>query len=106
MCRYEVTVKAFNALGDVVSEPVQVHVVDPINDLRIELITQDVVVNKPIEFLAHNYAGSDVKYYWSMGDGQLINTTVYKIKHTYNRYVHTDLSRLCRFYGANPPLLV
>ena len=82
--RFTARVTAFNYLGNVSSEPVEIHVVEPIDSVQI-VTDGEPVIGHLIKFHAYHFAGSDVTYEWEFGDGTSNVTKHDKISHTYDK---------------------
>lgn len=77
---------AFNYLGNATSQAVQVHVIQKLSNLTIN-IEGETVIGQTLKFEAYHFRGSDVMYYWDFGDGSFNATRHTIIQHTFDRYV-------------------
>ena len=82
--RFTTRVTAYNYLGSVVSDPVEVHVIEPLSAVLIT-VDGETVIGQQIKFEAYHFRGSDVMYKWEVGDGVVNVTTHAVIRHTYHR---------------------
>ena len=75
---------ALNAVSQNQSDPVEVHVVEPLADVTITVSPDDHLVGAPLRFEARHYSGSDVTYTWDFGDGNVTAVHSDEIIHVYN----------------------
>ncbi|XP_055862470.1 polycystic kidney disease protein 1-like 1 isoform X4 [Biomphalaria glabrata] len=82
--RYIIQAKGANCLGSVLSAPISILVMSPLQSLTITMIG-DAVVNASIRFKADYWQGDSLHFTWDFGDGTYVNNTlISEVTHKYS----------------------
>ncbi|CAH1789073.1 unnamed protein product [Owenia fusiformis] len=79
---YIVRVEAENGISRMISAPFEVNIFATISKVEIRYNT-DPLIGRPMNITATHFQGNNVTYTWDFGNGEVKNTSIMQIQHTF-----------------------